>query len=266
MIYELSGEAEIECKRCTSSFFVSGLDIDVQSMGSWERNMGPEATYGGKSDFTCPNCENNIEITYEASEYPAGVLNFSDTEVSGGKLISGFGDIDVSFGEEIYSFDEQVQLYLPEEKTVITNLGLCSFELISEISRKPDILYQIEPRTFEELIATIFSRHGFSVELTKKTRDGGRDIIALRSDLGIKSKYIIECKRYAIDNPVRVELVRSLLGVQVQEGANKSVLATTSYFTKDAKKFVNEVHNTKWAMDLKEYKDILNWIKNVPKI
>lgn len=258
---ELPGEAEIECARCTSRFYVSGLDIDIDSIGSDDRSMGPENLYGGTSDFRCPNCDENIEITYEASEYPAGALNFSDTHISGGKIISGFGDIDVSFGEEFYSFEEETQLYLPEEKKIITNLGICTFDLISEIARNPKLLYQIDSRKFEELLANIFSRHGFSIELTKKTRDGGRDIIAIRSDLGIKSKYIIECKRYAIHNPVRVDLVRNLYGVQTQEGANKSVLATTSYFTPDAKKFADSVNTTQWAMDLKGYEDIVRWIK-----
>jgi len=182
--------------------------------------------------------------------------------VSGGKLITGFGDIDFSFEDEIYSYEEQLGLYLPSEKKIITNLNLCAYDLISKIFHDPKLLYQISPRDFEELIAEISSIHGFIVDLTQKTRDGGRDIIAIRSDLSIKSKYIIECKKYAANNPVRVELVRSLYGVQVQEGANKSVLATTSYFTKDAKKFADNTNTTKWAMDLKAYEDILSWIKN----
>lgn len=259
---ELPGEAEIECAICTSSFFVSGGDIYVDSLDSDERKMGQETFYAGTSDFRCPNCENNIEITYEASEYPIGALNYSDVYVSGGKILSGFGDIDLVFEEEIYSFDEQSQLYIPEEKRVIASLNYSASDLISEISKNPRILYQIDPRKFEELLAKIFSTHGFSVELTKKTRDGGRDIVAIRSDLGIKSKYIIECKRYAAKNPVRVDLVRNLYGVQAQEGANKSVLATTSYFTQDAKKFAETVNTTKWAMALKEYKDIVQWVRD----
>lgn len=258
---ELSGEAEVRCSECTSSFFVSALDIDIDLLESDERNMGMENIYGGSSDFTCPNCDNNILITYAASEYPTGALNFSSTDISGGEILSGFSDIDFSFEEELYSFDEQKLLYIPQKKEIITNLCIGTSDLLTEISREPGLLYKISPRQFEELIASIFSAHGFSVELTKKTRDGGRDIIAIRSDLGIRSKYIIECKRYAIDNPVRVELVRSLYGVQAQEGANKSVLATTSYFTPDAKKFAQKTHTTEWAMDLKAYDDILKWLR-----
>ena len=82
------------------------------------------------------------------------------------------------------------------------------------------------------------------------------------SYLDIKSKYIIECKRYAKENPVGVDLVRNLYGVQHQEGANKSVLATTSRFTKDARTFADGVNTTQWGMDLKEYDDIVRWVRD----
>ncbi|BBO74354.1 hypothetical protein DSCW_17710 [Desulfosarcina widdelii] len=231
--------------------------------------MGPETFYSGISVFTCPNCENTIEITYEASEYPIGMLNDSEVFVSGGELLSGFDDIEFDFDddldldEKIYSFNEQSLLYLPQKQKIITDLNYSAFSLITEITKDPRILYQISPRKFEEIIAKIFAKHGFKVELTKKTRDGGRDIIAIRADLGIKSKYIIECKRYAVSNPVRVDIVRNLYGVQTKEGANKSVLATTSFFTRDAKEFANAINTTKWAMDLKNYSDIVRWIKGM---
>lgn len=260
---ELPNEAEIECQNCSSSFFVSGKDMYVQTVGNHERGMGPETAYAASLDVVCPNCDTEISINYEAFEYPIGALNHSETSVYGGTLIKSFGDIDFPFEEEIYSYHEDSSLYLPEEKQIIANLQLSAFELISKVSGHPEILFQIAPTEFEELIAYIFSKHGFEVQLTQKTRDGGRDIIAIKSELDIRSKFIIECKRYAKNRPIGVELVRALYGVQVQEGANKSILATTSYFSTDALKFANAVHTTQWAMDLKGYSDIINWVRKV---
>jgi len=261
---ELLGEAEIRCGSCHYILFVPGSDIFVDRTDRIQRAMGSEDSYAGSTQFDCPNCENEIEISYSAFEYPTGALNHSETEVSGGKLIRGFGDIDVAFGEVLYSLEKE-ELYLPEEKHIITVLEPCVVQLITDISNRPELVRQVEPRQFEEVIAHVFSKHGFSVELTKQTRDGGRDIIAIRSDLGISSKFIVECKRYSADNPIRVDLVRNLYGVQMQEGANKSILATTSYFTPDAKKFTKSVNTTLWGMDLKDYDDVIGWIKSTSR-
>jgi restriction system protein len=256
----LSGIAEIECEKCRKSFHIDASDLDVDQVGAEERQMGAELFYAGEVALECPTCRNAIEVSYEASEYPVGMPNYYETHAHGARIIQGFADIEVHFEDEIYSFEEESSIYLPSEKKIITNLCSGVSELIHEVNKKPAILYDIDPRKFEELIAHIFSLQGFSVQLTKQTRDGGRDIIAIRCDLGIKSKYIIECKRYAPNKPVSVELVRALYGTQMQEGANKSVLATTSRFTQDARSFATEKNNTEWFMDLKDFEDIRHWI------
>jgi restriction system protein len=47
-----------------------------------------------------------------------------------------------------------------------------------------------------ELIAELLASYGWTVDLTKQTRDGGYDIFALRKDaLGVQSSWLIECKR-----------------------------------------------------------------------
>lgn len=158
---------------------------------------------------------------------------------------------------------EDKQLLLPEKKKIITNLTPCISELIAVLSSQPEYLYKISPRRFEELVAYVFSKNGFEVELTKQTKDGGKDIIAIRSDFGFRSKFIIECKRYAKHRPVPVSLVRQLYGTQMNEGANKSVLVTSSYFSAPAKQFVSKLQQTMWAMDLKDSQDVMAWIKNI---
>lgn len=256
----LSGIAEISCAQCNHSFGIDAADLDIEQTGYDERQMGAEIFYSGEVQVSCPKCRNPIEVEYEASEYPVGMPNYHETYARGGKVIRGFSDIDIYFDDEFYSFDEESRLYLPEEKNIITELCEGVSDLLYEVNKNPDIVYSIDSRKFEELIAHIFSIHGFMVELTKKTRDGGRDIIAIKSDLNIRLKYLIECKRYSANNPVNVELVRALYGVQMQEGANKSVLATTSRFTPDAKEFANKQNTTEWGMDLKDISDIRQWI------
>jgi hypothetical protein len=130
--------------------------------------------------------------------------------------------------------------------------------LISLIKDHPGLIFNITPRQFEELIAEVFHARGFEVELTQPTRDGGRDIIALFETLNVRSKYLIECKRYSTTNKITLSVVQRLYGVKMAESANKAILATTSSFTRDALAFAS---NHIWDLDLKPYDDIMRWIK-----
>ncbi len=128
------------------------------------------------------------------------------------------------------------------------------------ISNKPALIFEISPRKFEEIIADIFFKKGFEVELTKRTRDEGRDIVAIYNHMDISTKYLIECKRYARANKVSIDIVQRLFGVKIAEAANKAILATTSTFTKDARHFAS---NHFWDLALKDYEDIMEWIRQV---
>jgi len=134
--------------------------------------------------------------------------------------------------------------------------------LIDRINNSNKILKDMpttDHRIFEELVAEVFEGFGYTVELTKKTRDGGKDIIALKRNKGKKEKILIECKHWK--NNVDVKEIRSLVGVAVGEEDMPSgiILATTSHFSSDAK---NYVLNSTIKIDLekKDFDDILEWI------
>lgn len=40
------------------------------------------------------------------------------------------------------------------------------------LGRNPEYIRIIEPRKFEEVVAEIFIRNGYEVQITKETRDG----------------------------------------------------------------------------------------------
>jgi HJR/Mrr/RecB family endonuclease len=83
-------------------------------------------------------------------------------------------------------------------------------QLITHLSRSPEDLYRLEPAHFEELVAELLHREGMEVQLTPKTRDGGRDVLALHNGSAGQHLYLVECKRYSPDRPIGVDLVRSL--------------------------------------------------------
>jgi hypothetical protein len=134
-----------------------------------------------------------------------------------------------------------------------------SQELVDQIVRHPELLREISPRRFEEFIKEIFGAFGYLVELTARTRDGGRDIIAVRSEHSIMVKYLIECKRYSPERRVGVSYVRQLYGVKIDEGATKAILATTSYFSQPARELERR---HLWELELKDYDAVVDWAKS----
>jgi hypothetical protein len=130
-------------------------------------------------------------------------------------------------------------------------------ELLKYIAKHPEALYDISPRKFEELIADIIKDMGFDVELTKMTRDGGRDIVAhVRNKLTSMLMYV-ECKHFAKDRPVGVDIIRQVIGVKELYKPNKSLIVTSSFFTKDALREKSLIDS---QLDLKDHKDIKNWL------
>lgn len=114
-------------------------------------------------------------------------------------------------------------------------------ELIRYLAANPSKMRELSPRKFEELVADMFSNQGYDVTLTQRSNDGGMDIIAVqRSDIGTIMT-IIECKRYAPDNKVGVDIVRGVYGVVEQQRATRGIIATTSFFTRGAEAFRRSV-------------------------
>ena len=121
----------------------------------------------------------------------------------------------------------------------------------------PEKLYQMSPRKFEELVASILKDLDFEVKLTQATRDGGRDIIAHARNAVTSYLTYIECKRYAADNKVGVGIIREVVGVHHMRRATKSIVVTTSFFSANAIKEAAEMES---QLDLKDFNDIKMWL------
>ncbi len=128
--------------------------------------------------------------------------------------------------------------------------------LVEIISRKPIDMYRLTPEQFEKLIAEILRGIGYAVQLTARTGDGGRDIIAISSQE--RRKFLVECKRY-INKPVGISIVQRLAGVIIGEPATQGIVATTSYFSRDARNFLDR-QEVKWRLNGRDFWGIVNWL------
>jgi restriction system protein len=94
----------------------------------------------------------------------------------------------------------------------------------------------LTPGQFEEFIADLFLRLGYSAETVGGSGDGGIDVVATKDGI----KHYIQCKKF-ITQQVSVGAVRDFYGAitdRLSDG--KAFFITTNIFTLDAEKFAED--------------------------
>lgn len=140
----------------------------------------------------------------------------------------------------------------------VARLVEVSDDVLRWLAEDPRRAHELNPREFERVVAELLTRQGYSVELTRPTRDGGFDIRAASDGALGSFLYLVECKKYAEGNPVGVEVVRSLAGVVHATGATAGILVTTSSFTRDAREFRRTIEH---QMSLRQFEELATWLR-----
>ena len=243
---ELMQDIRIRCKECGCITEIPREEIEFESFvyDHGDSGMGEEIEFRYDECVECSHCRNIISLGISGFEYPVGAFNYENSEIDGGCF-----EVQPHLGV-IYSrddFDYEVAVY---EYTRIERL-------IMEIDRNPELVYDITSREFEEVVERLFQDEGFETKLTQATRDGGRDIIATKYEMGKPVVFYVECKRYGKRNSAGVNIVRSLYGVQSSDRINKSILVTTGHVTRDARRFVAEQNTMMSVIDVDELHSLI---------
>jgi restriction system protein len=161
---------------------------------------------------------------------------------------------------EIYDLERRGVKLPPKLITEIKpSIVVANEALLEKLKRQPDSIFQLPSRKFEELVAELLDGMGFEVELTKATRDGGKDILAyMNTGIG-KFLCLVEAKKYRQDRTVGVELVRTLYGTLCDYQANSAMLVTTSSFSPDARAFQKK---HEYQLALQDYGNVVQWIQD----
>lgn len=218
---EIKNDLLIRCNRCNHEFIVYKDELECHT-GSDERSMGPEYYYNYFGECRCEKCGNHISYEVNGYEYPVGAFNYSSSEVNGGSFLVK-PEIDVVFYGFNY-YEEDSEYYRP---------------IIDDVQRLKDRLANMSPRDFEFFIEEYFQKLGYQTTVTNQTRDGGFDVIC-RLTHPFDFLMLVECKKWSERNKVDVSVIRSIYGVHTSERANKSIVITTSRFTKDAIDFARK--------------------------
>jgi restriction system protein len=145
-----------------------------------------------------------------------------------------------------------------EYRQVVEDVSAVSADLLRQLTARPDTLYQLTSRKFEEVVAELLAQQGYEVTLTPKSKDGGKDIYAARRDGMGSFLYLVECKKWAPNHRVGVGVVRQLYGVAQLERASGAMVATTSFFTRGAHEFQQEIE---YQLSLRDFFAIQQWLR-----
>lgn len=150
--------------------------------------------------------------------------------------------------EEADQISEKIvsEIYLPDEKKIITNesptitIMPANDKVFAYLAEHPEELYNCTPREFEKFMAQLYNKLGYKAELTKATRDGGKDIILRKPDILGDMVFYVECKQHNEKNKVGIDIIQRFTGVIEMDKVNGGIIATTSFFSKDAKDWIIE--------------------------
>lgn len=191
--------------------------------------------YMDDSVFTIIRTLENYRLLYLPSNYP-DEENVANREINS-KIV-----------DNIFSIDPEYH----EEKSTIITLSPINDKVLLYLSKNPNVLYQLKDREFEAVMAEIYNKLGYEVELTKATRDGGKDIIIRKPEILGDFIYYVECKQNAPKRPIGVGIIRNLIGTISTDRVNGGILATTSYFSPDVKKFIDD-NNYNFQIQMHDY-------------
>jgi restriction system protein len=94
--------------------------------------------------------------------------------------------------------------------------------------------FHVNPRRFEEVVASVFHDHGYKTLVTQYSGDDGIDVILGTGDSAVG----VQVKRYG--SAIQVEQIRALAGALVFHGITKGVFVTTTKFQSGAPRTVAE--------------------------
>jgi len=101
-------------------------------------------------------------------------------------------------------------------------------EIRDYLTARYDQRFEVAPKKFEEVVASVFKGLGYDAIVTGHSGDGGIDVI-----LGSGSSRIgVQVKRYK--GSIEVEQIRSLVGALVLDGMTRGIFVTTSRFQSGA--------------------------------
>lgn len=142
-------------------------------------------------------------------------------------------------------------------------VSFVSQTIIDSIHRNPEALEDLSKNDFESLMAEIFVRKGFDVDLYRGSKDDGIDFLAIQTDETDPIITCVQCKHPDKAKPERrrntlpVATVREIYGVAKAHDIQKCIAITSSTYSPDAKRFADLKPD---EIAVSDAKNIIEWV------
>ena len=169
-------------------------------------------------------------------------------------------------GEQLFPAESvsynQADLALPETRLRIAQLSP-SFTMLERLLEGAAHLDALTWREFEELVADLLEKDGYTVTLGRGTKDGGKDITATKYLEGVGPIMSLwQAKKLKPGNKVELAVIRELADTRTQHKASKGVMVTTTYLTRGA---LERVQQDQYLLGKVDRDDLMQWIQKVKR-
>lgn len=130
-----------------------------------------------------------------------------------------------------------VRLDLTDAKTPLD-------EIHQYLIARYDLRFKVDPRIFEQTVASVFRDLGYETEVTSFSNDGGIDVFLTKNQQRIG----VQIKRYR--ETIKLAQLRELTGALVVEGVTKGIFVTTSTFSSGAQGYANKSASKGFPIEL----------------
>lgn len=150
------------------------------------------------------------------------------------------------------------------EGALVRAVGVPWFEIMRRIQKDPRAIYEINSRTWEEIIAGAYERAGFDeVILTPHSGDKGRDVVATKRGVG-SIRIFDQVKAYRDGHLVTADEVRAMLGVITgAQNVSKGVITTTSMFAPRVRTDEYIQPHIPFRLELKDRDELVPWLNKL---
>lgn len=112
-------------------------------------------------------------------------------------------------------------------------------ELRNLLATDPTQIFEVEHRDFERISAIVAEDRGFDVQLTRGSKDGGKDLVLrCRDDGGQARSIYVEVKHWSSGKKVGPQELEKLFTVIARDHVDGGLLISTSGFTDPAPKLL----------------------------